>query len=169
VSVVFLLSLVSIHDDPQEISRLLEFQYEQKLSNLTTENMSLRKQLDDLKKKSNVCEASEPLPVEATKPAFEAPLKVRADEEKTLYRAALEAIENENWDEAVLRMEHFVRYFSKSELADNAIYWMAEIYVRKNELGLAREELARILRDFPNSDRVARAQQLLEKINGGNP
>jgi len=86
-------------------------------------------------------------------------------EEKDLYEQALLSIRKENWDEALLRMEHFVRYFSDSPLADNALFWMAQVYVQKDEWNLARDELNRIIHHYPESDRAERALSLLETIN----
>ncbi len=99
-------------------------------------------------------------------------LKRNAQEERKLYSQALKSIANESWDESLLRMEHFVRYFPTSDLADNAIYWMAQIYMRKNERGLAVAELQRLIRDYPSSDRSEQAARLMDKLHknssGGN-
>ena len=40
-------------------------------------------------------------------------------------------------------MEDFVRKNPRSEWADHAIYWMAQIYIQKEEFGLAEAELQR--------------------------
>lgn len=99
-------------------------------------------------------------------------LKRNAQEERKLYSQALKTIAAESWDEALLRMEHFVRYFPTSDLADNAIYWMAQIYMRKSERGLAMAELQRLIRDYPSSDRSEQAARLMDKLHknssGGN-
>lgn len=165
MSVVFLLSLVSAQDDPAEIARLLEYQYEQKLQGLKSENQSLKKQIQDLRNKpaEQSCEPASP---KLTNESLSLPAPSgSANEERELYRTALKSVQNEDWEDALLRMEHFVRYFPRSELADNAIYWMAEIYIRKDELGLAREELSRILRDYPKGDRARKAQKTLNQLN----
>jgi len=85
-------------------------------------------------------------------------------EETELYHQALKSIQSEDWEEGLLRMEHFVHYFGKSKLAGNAIFWMAQVYLQKNEKALARDELLRLLRDYPSSSRAKQAKELLVKI-----
>ncbi len=80
------------------------------------------------------------------------------------YHLALRAFREDRWDDGILMMEYFVNRFPKSDLADNAIYWIAEGYIQKNELGLARAELQRIIDLYPRSDRASRALAHLEKL-----
>ncbi len=89
-------------------------------------------------------------------------------EEDRLYRTALRAVQDENWDEALLRMEHFVKYFPRSDLADNAVFWMAQVYLQKSEVTLAHEEARRLIQNFPKSERLSEAQKILEN-SGGTP
>lgn len=86
-------------------------------------------------------------------------------EERKLYSEALRSIGAESWDEALLRMEHFVRYYPDSDLADNAIFWMAQIYLRKQERRLALAELNRLIRDYPSSERNEKAVALISEIS----
>jgi len=86
--------------------------------------------------------------------------------ERDQYHSALQAFREDRWDDGILLMENFVKTYSRSDLADNAIYWMAQGYLQKNEPGLARAELERIIKVYPKGDRAKRALarlQILEK------
>lgn len=86
--------------------------------------------------------------------------------ERELYRNALQAFREDRWDDGIILMENFAKNFSRSDLADNAIYWIAQGYLQKNELGLAKAELERIIKLYPRGDRARRALirlQILEK------
>lgn len=96
--------------------------------------------------------------------------------EKELYKKALSEIRSENWNQSIISMESFAQQNPQSHLADNAIYWMAEIYIQKKEYRLAHDELTRLIRDYPHSDRAPLAlkksselQTLIQKKeSGGN-
>lgn len=80
------------------------------------------------------------------------------------YHSALRAFREDRWDDGILMMEYFVNRFPKSDLADNALFWIAQAYIQKNELALAKNELERLIKQYPRSDRAARAQVRLQII-----
>ncbi len=85
------------------------------------------------------------------------------EQQKRSYREALRLVET-NYHEAILAMEGFAKDNPESDLADNAIYWIAQLYIQRNEVNLARDELLRLLERYPNSDRVKRARATLAGI-----
>lgn len=90
--------------------------------------------------------------------------KAPTSEERDLYHYALKALREDRWDDGILLMESFVHQFPTSEFADNAIYWIAQAYLQKNETGLARVELERIIKDYPRGDRAKRALARLQAL-----
>jgi TolA-binding protein len=179
-AVLFSLHLTASADAEIQATRALQLEVE--VQKLTTENKKLKAQVKELSKlvKNATCtmpEKTETSPQTDILPT----LKIKADrlpapkskdEEKTLYERALNAVDTENWDEGLLRMEHFVKYFPDSSMADNAIFWMAQIYLQKNETELARAELHRLQQLYPKSDRSVQAKLILKDLpdhRGGNP
>lgn len=87
--------------------------------------------------------------------------KLQEPSDTIAYKRALKGIRQKNWELALLLMEEFVQKFPKSEFADNAIYWTAHIYISQKEFHLARTELQRLLKHYPQSDRSAQAEAAL--------
>jgi TolA-binding protein len=179
-AVFFSLHLATSTEAEIQATRALQLEVE--VQKLSKENKKLKTQVKELSKlvKNATCtprETTQTSPQTDILPT----LKIKAerlpapkskDEEKTLYERALQAVDSENWDEGLLRMEHFVKYFPESTMADNAIFWMAQIYLQKNETELARAELQRLKQLYPKSDRSAQAKLILKDLpdhRGGNP
>lgn len=106
-------------------------------------------------------------PLAAAKPSKQPSRPAKAsDTQKQLYAEGLRHIRNDQLDEALIVMENFAKSFPESELADNALYWMGEVYLQKNEISLARDEFSKVLRFYPKGDRFSRAQAQLAQIDG---
>lgn len=164
--------------EPQslEIEQARSTQLEEQIKKLKSENKTLKSQVKKLSKliKGATCTINESSPkTESSAENLLPTLKMKADsfpaprspnEEKQLYEKALKTIETENWDEALLRMEHFIKYFPQSSMADNAIFWMAQIYLQKNEPELARAELIRLDQLYPESERTQQAKLILKDL-----
>lgn len=161
----FAFLLISSPSSSEEaLQKTLEFQYQQRLEKLQKENESLRTQIKELQTKITSSEQCSSIEISNPKTYSKTQTRISSEEERT-YRSALSQAQAENWDEALLNFESFVHQFPKSSLAPNAIYWMAQIYLQKNEKALAKSELERILTDYPKSDRAKRAQARLESLN----
>lgn len=143
--------LITVEPDPQDIAKALEFQYQQQIQALQLENAKLQNELASKK----VCPKVENKKTDVVESTAR---------ERKVYREALKDIQNENYNEAIVSMETFVRNFPKSDLADHAIYWMAQIYLQKGETDLARAELERLIRDYPHGRRVKRAKTRLKEL-----
>lgn len=145
--------------DPQDIARAFEFQYQQKLQELQLENAKLQ---NELAKAKTACRENESIPQEDSQIPTAHPSE--AAREKKVYRQALRDIQEENFNEAIVSMETFVKSFPKSQLADHALYWIAQIYLQKNEPDLARAELERLIKLYPNGQRAPRARARLREL-----
>jgi TolA-binding protein len=154
--------LIAAGTSEVELKKALEFQYSQKLASLQNENKKLKSELENLKKSKVSC----PAPAK-TDESLALHLSPTTNEYQALYKEGLALAQLEKWDEALLTFESFVHRYPESDLADNAIYWMAQIYLQKNEIGLARAELERLLKFYPKGDRAKRAQARLLSLPGG--
>lgn len=74
-----------------------------------------------------------------------------------LYRQAYSLYENKKLFEAQEKFDKFVKANPQHDYADNAIYWMGEIYYDQKEYILAITEFKRVLKDYPNSNKTADA------------
>ncbi len=172
---VFSLLLV-LAEDTSNIEKALQFQYNQKLSKLEEENLKLKQKITELKQ-AQITQCSSPNdepPEEFTIKGREQKSstlnsfrKTNAKERERLYRSALGLAQAEQWNDAILAFENFAQEYAESELADNAIYWIAQIYLQKNEVGLARVELERLIKLYPHGDRAKRASARLLSLPGG--
>lgn len=153
------LSLVNLEPDPQDVAKALQFQYEEKLKSLETENSKLKNENEGLKKK-------EPTKIHVRKP--NSPSAEESARELKVYREALKDVQNENWNEAIVSMETFVRNFPESDLADHALYWIAEIYFQKGENELGMTELERLLQLYPKGTRARRARLRLAELRSNS-
>jgi TolA-binding protein len=164
----FFMLLTNSSASVEEISRLLEFQYKSEIESLSQEKNSLQQTNQKLEAELKVLRGQvKALQKQVRKSQLKKSSQTDpspSEEERELYSIALRAIDREDWEEALLRMEHFVLHFSKSDLADNAVFWMAHIYAHKKENALALAELDRLMRDYPKTDRLQKAAGLREKL-----
>ena len=142
-----------------DVAKALEFQYQQKYEALKKENASLLEKITVLEKKSSRAKnCSSEASLEKSTTLSESASDYAA------YQVAFREVQNENWNDAIVLMEQFVREYSTSDLADNALFWIAQIYLQKDENELARSELERLLATYPKGDRAKRAQAILLNI-----
>ena len=160
------LLLISASDETAEMKKILELQYDQKISVLQNENAKLQTQVVNLKKElkernSAIHEAH----ASSTEVKIKKISKAEKQEiAKKAYREALKDVDAEKWDDAIVSMEAYARNFPDSEFADHALYWIAQIYLQKNEIELARAELERLLQLYPNGNRAKRARARLQAL-----
>jgi TolA-binding protein len=147
------IALIQTNED-SDLVKTLEFQYQEKLSQVTKENNALKTEIQRFKSKKANDDSNQSAPVIIKRSESLA-------EQKSLYREALRQIQDEKWDDAILTMESFVHRFPKSALADHAIYWIAQVYLQKNEIALARAELERLIQNYPKGERAKRARARL--------
>ncbi|MBN8555238.1 MAG: outer membrane protein assembly factor BamD [Deltaproteobacteria bacterium] len=158
--------LIAVSDETAEMRNILELQYNQKVSALQNENVKLQTEMKNLKKELKERNASieehkgQPTEVK-TKKISKAEKQEIA---KKAYREALKDVDAERWDDAIVSMEAYARNFPESDFADHALYWIAQIYLQKNEIELARAELQRLLQLYPKGNRAKRARARLQGL-----
>jgi tol-pal system protein YbgF len=77
--------------------------------------------------------------------------------EQQAYDAAFALMKQGQYSKAVQAFRGFIGKYPRSQLTDNAQYWIGEaLYVGRN-FKAAREEFAKVLTDYPGSDKAADA------------
>ena len=80
-----------------------------------------------------------------------------SDDVLGLYRQAYQHYEERKLFEAQEKFTQFAKENPHHDYADNAIYWMGEIYYDQKEYLLSITEFKRIVSDYPNSNKMADA------------
>lgn len=73
---------------------------------------------------------------------------------RKLYEKALELIFAGKVNSARLLFERYIILYPRTELADNAQYWLAECYYKEKKFGAAIEQFKKVLADYPNSNKI---------------
>ncbi|MGA1796449.1 MAG: tol-pal system protein YbgF [bacterium] len=89
-----------------------------------------------------------PQPKEQAKPAIN-PSK--------LYTNALDLVRSGRIDDAIPLLKLYLEEYPRTELADNALYWLGECYYKKTEFNKAIVEFKRILSEYPTGNKVPAA------------
>lgn len=79
-------------------------------------------------------------------------------EEQQIYQTAYELIKAKKYSQAVTTLQEMLQKYPSGQFASNAHYWLGELYglMGKNDQALA--EFLTIVKNFPDSPRVADAQ-----------
>ncbi len=87
------------------------------------------------------------------------------------YRRALQSYRDGHPDQAILQFREYVRSNSRTDLADNAQYWIGEGYYSKGDYNRAIIELNEVLLKYPQGDQVPGALLALATSfsNSGDP
>ncbi|MDQ1238164.1 MAG: hypothetical protein QG577_349 [Thermodesulfobacteriota bacterium] len=88
--------------------------------------------------------------------------------EEKAYRDAYAAYKNGDFDQAVRLFEAFLAKFPKSELSQNAVYWMGETRFAQGRFDEAVLQFDRVIKEFPGSKKelnsLLRQAQAFEKM-----
>lgn len=76
---------------------------------------------------------------------------------KELYDAAYLDLSRSNYDLALRGFLEYLRVFPAGEYADNAQYWIGEIYYARGDFERAFDELEKIITNYGQGDKVAAA------------
>ena len=77
------------------------------------------------------------------------------------YHAAYADYTKGNFSLAVMGFEEFVKQYSQSDLADNALYWIGECHYAQRQFEEAIKVLDRVVKEYPEGDKIPAA--LLKK------
>lgn len=107
-------------------------------------------------------ETSESLPESIPTPEIETPTDAlsQADE----YKAAYDLLRQRQVDASLLAFKEYLKKYPSGEFAGNSCYWLGEIYLLKNQLPSAKEWFAKLIEEFPSSNKVPDAKFKLGKV-----
>ncbi len=74
--------------------------------------------------------------------------------EKSVYEQALEAFHKKNYSESEKTFKAFVKKYPDSPLADNALFWLGEIYFLRGDYLKAIEYYQKVLDTYPKGNKV---------------
>ncbi len=95
----------------------------------------------------------------AGQPAAAAPaVALNPAGERKDYDAALEVLKEGRYSEAASKFEAFLKQYPSSSYADNAQYWLGEVFYVTREFQRALSEFDKVLKDYPNSSKVPDAR-----------
>jgi len=80
------------------------------------------------------------------------------------YKAAYDLLRQRQVDQSQVAFNNYLKKYPNGEFAANSCYWLGEIFLLKNQLPQARDWFAKLLQDFPESNKVPDAKFKLGKV-----
>ncbi|MGA1841355.1 MAG: tol-pal system protein YbgF [bacterium] len=74
-----------------------------------------------------------------------------------LYNNALDLIRSGKIDDAIPLLRQYVEIYPRTELADNAQYWLGECYYKKRDFQNAINGFKKVLDDYPSGNKIPAA------------
>ncbi|HBO84080.1 MAG: tol-pal system protein YbgF [Deltaproteobacteria bacterium GWC2_42_11] len=78
----------------------------------------------------------------------------KVPEPETLYREAQDFYTAGKLNEAIAGFRKFIRYYPKDHLADNAQYWIGEVYYTNKEFAKAIVEFKKVVDNYPDENKA---------------
>ncbi len=114
----------------------------------------LRKEIEQLKNVISQITAGTPAPQPEVEQKPQPVVQMGA---KDLYRQAFNAMEAGDFDKAEQLFQQLVQQYPDSDLADNALYWIGEIYYSHNDYETAAKYFQDVIDKYPNGNKVPAA------------
>lgn len=80
------------------------------------------------------------------------------------YKAAYDLLRQRQVDQSLVAFKDYLKKYPNGEFSANSCYWLGEIFLLKNQLPQARDWFAKLLQDFPESNKVPDAKFKLGKV-----
>lgn len=80
------------------------------------------------------------------------------------YKAAYDLLRQRQVDQSLIGFKEYLKKYPNGEFSANSCYWLGEIFLLKNQLPQARDWFAKLLQDFPESNKVPDAKFKLGKV-----
>lgn len=85
---------------------------------------------------------------------IEAPAAAAGDDAGEEYRAAVELVKAGKSDEAVTALHAFLQHYPRNDYADNAQYWLGEVYYAQKDYQHALAEFRATIETYPRGNKV---------------
>lgn len=90
---------------------------------------------------------------------------VAPQDEIQQYRSAIDLVlKKQQYDEAVVALQEHLNTYPNGRYSANAVYWLGEIYLLKNDLEQARQWFTRLMTDYPKHRKVPDGKFKLGKV-----
>jgi len=136
----------------------------------TTEQDALKASIDDLTQRLPKVEASvvqfqerlasgglTKVPGKKITGRQSAPVEKPLSSESEIYDLALSAFKAQEYGEAIVRFKRFLEKHGKSDLADNAQFWIGECYMSLQQYEQAILAFQQVIKKYPKGNKVANA------------
>ena len=86
-----------------------------------------------------------------------------------LYESGRDLYNNGKYEQALVSFKSFLDTYPKSDLADNAQYWMGECYMELKQYNYAFLEFGKVIKNYPDGNKVPHAmyRQALAMLKNG--
>ena len=76
---------------------------------------------------------------------------------RELYKQGLDLVRSGKIDAAIPYLAKYIELYPRTELADNALYWLGECYYKKREFNQAVNKFKKVITDYPSGNKVPSA------------
>ncbi len=139
-------------------------QLQRKINEVGTSILATKMAIDELNSKLDKLPAAAPPEQTGVQPMETQPMtqgQVQARQAlpgrldyKQLYQAAVEQFQRKNYEVARSQFEAFLKAYPKTELSDNAQFWLAECYYAQANYQRAILEYDAVRKNYPNGNKV---------------
>ena len=145
-----------VEEQGNQISRLKQLQLDNYIDldrrvTLISGNSTSKEQATDASVDSRVAVVTQPAASNSMSEADE-------------YKAAYDLLRQRQVDQSLVAFKNYLITYPNGEFAANSCYWLGEIFLLKNQLPQARDWFAKLLQDFPESNKVPDAKFKLGKV-----
>ncbi len=99
---------------------------------------------------------------DSSTPKSQAPIVSSPPGEMKRYKDAMNLVfKEQKYDEASVALEEYLNEFPRGRYSANAQYWLGEVYLKKEDLELARQWFTRVLDEHPQHGKASDAQYKL--------
>jgi len=157
----------SLQQEISELRALVEEQGHQisRLKQLQLDNyVDLDRRVSLLSGNSSAKEQNNDLSVESAVLADIPPSVSSGLSEADEYKAAYDLLRQRQVDQSLIAFKDYLKKYPSGEFSANSCYWLGEIFLLKNQLPQARDWFAKLLQDFPESNKVPDAKFKLGKV-----
>lgn len=88
------------------------------------------------------------------KPSAQAQKEEKIPEPETLYRGAQDLYAAGKLEDAVNGFKQFIKHYPKNPLADNAQYWIGEVYYSNKDFAKALVEFKKVVDNYPDENKA---------------
>jgi tol-pal system protein YbgF len=100
---------------------------------------------------------SDTTPSLASSPEPDTALFEEMDDDKQAYQLVFEQVKTGNYESAIAGLKDFLKNYPQSELANEAQYWLGEMYYSQKKFNLALTAFSTLLEKYPNSPKKSEA------------